>query len=67
MKKKKDNKSESGYTNENGVSIDKFIENRSTLLVEGEAKAYKTATDNNSYYYQVFHNGKSCGLYAIPK
>jgi len=56
-----------GYTTENGVSIDLFIENGSTLIANNEKQANIIAKENNSYIYQVFQNGKSCGLYAIPK
>ena len=56
-----------GYTTENGVSIDLFIENGSTLIADNEKQANIIAKENNSYPYQVFQNGKSCGLYAIPK
>ena len=49
------------------VLIKKFIDEKRTFVTDCLKKAIKTAKDRNSYHYEIYKDGKSTGLYGVPK
>lgn len=49
------------------VSIHKFVEKGMTELTDDKETAKQLAKQRNSYYYPVYENGKTCGIYGVPK
>lgn len=49
------------------VRIHRFVEQGMTELTDCKETANKLAKQKNSYYYQVYENGKSSGIYGVPK
>lgn len=49
------------------VQISKFVEEGRTFITDNFQKAVKIAKERNSYHYQVYEDGRSTGLYGVPK
>lgn len=49
------------------VQISKFIQQGRTKITDCKQEAIKFAKEQNSYHYDIYEDGKSTGLYGIPK
>lgn len=57
----------SQFTNDVGTNISQFIHEGKTLVFKKEKDAKTRAKELNTYFYCVFQNGHSTGLFAVPK
>lgn len=55
------------FTTDVGTSIHRFIEEENTVVFKDEISARDQARRQHSYYYCVYVNGKTIGLFAVPK